>query len=151
MSEATAKTATSAQSEIQKLIEDQVAAIRVKDVEAATAFAAPDVRAFDLIDPLVYQGKEEVQKRLTQWFESFEGDTLGFDVTDLQISAGEDIAFCSSLNKVNGTTVDGNKLEMFWRATICFEKTDGQWVATHQHSSVPFNMETGKASMDLKP
>jgi ketosteroid isomerase-like protein len=40
---------------------------------------------------------------------------------------------------------------MFWRATVCFEKLNGQWLVTHEHSSVPFNMETMQASLDLKP
>jgi ketosteroid isomerase-like protein len=40
---------------------------------------------------------------------------------------------------------------MYWRATLCFRKIDGQWTVTHTHASVPFEVETGRASLDLKP
>ena len=32
-----------------------------------------------------------------------------------------------------------------------FSKIDGAWVVTHEHVSVPFDMETGKAACDLEP
>jgi len=43
------------------------------------------------------------------------------------------------------------KVDMWWRATNCFRKIDGKWVVAHGHSSEPFDMESGKALLDLKP
>ena len=40
---------------------------------------------------------------------------------------------------------------MWVRTTVCFRKIDGTWLITHEHNSVPFNPETGKASLDLAP
>jgi ketosteroid isomerase-like protein len=40
---------------------------------------------------------------------------------------------------------------MWWRTTLCFRKIDEKWMLTHSHDSVPFNMETGKASLNLEP
>jgi len=40
---------------------------------------------------------------------------------------------------------------MWWRETACYRKVEGEWLITHQHSSVPFDVESGKASLDLKP
>lgn len=37
------------------------------------------------------------------------------------------------------------------KTTICFRKLDGKWMVTHEHNSVPFDVESGKASLDLKP
>jgi len=37
------------------------------------------------------------------------------------------------------------------RATVCYRKIDGKWMIVHEHFSVPFDMETLKASLDLKP
>ncbi|MFY9570945.1 MAG: nuclear transport factor 2 family protein, partial [Blastocatellia bacterium] len=65
--------------------------------------------------------------------------------------AGEDVAFSHSLNRVKGTKTDGGDLEMWWRATVCYRKLGGKWIVTHEHSSVPFDVNTGKASLDLKP
>ena len=36
-------------------------------------------------------------------------------------------------------------------ATMGLQKTDGVWVITHEHNSVPFDAESGKASLDLAP
>ena len=40
---------------------------------------------------------------------------------------------------------------MWWRATAGYRRTDGKWIVTHQHASVPFDVASGKASLDLKP
>jgi hypothetical protein len=32
-----------------------------------------------------------------------------------------------------------------------YVKTQGKWFITHQHSSVPFDAESGKASLDVTP
>jgi ketosteroid isomerase-like protein len=61
------------------------------------------------------------------------------------------VAFSLSLNRVNATKTDGKRLDMWWRATVCYRKIDGKWMVTHEHSSVPFDEESGKASLDLKP
>jgi ketosteroid isomerase-like protein len=69
----------------------------------------------------------------------------------LEITEGGDVAFCHSLNGVSGTNTGGKRVEMWWRATTCFRKIDGQWLVTHGHSSEPFDMRSGKALLDLKP
>jgi ketosteroid isomerase-like protein len=105
---------------------------------------------FDVVNPLQYTGQDAVRKRTDEWLSSFR-DPLDYDIRDLNIAAGDDVAFCHSLNRVNGTTTDGNKIDMWWRATLCFRKIDGKWMVTHEHSSVPFDPKTGRASLDLKP
>jgi ketosteroid isomerase-like protein len=65
--------------------------------------------------------------------------------------AGDDVAFCHSLNRIDGTKTDGNKLKMWWRSTVCFRKIDNNWKIAHEHASVPFDVTSGFASLDLKP
>jgi len=138
------------ESEIRELVDATVKACCAKDAENLIAHYAPDVLAFDLINPLQYSGANEVRKRVTEWFASFEGP-IDYSVHDLKVKAEDGAAFCHSLNQVKGTTTSGQKLEMYWRATLCWQKRAGKWLVTHAHNSVPFDMKTGKASMDLKP
>lgn len=70
---------------------------------------------------------------------------------DLRIATNGDVAFSHSLNHVSGTKTDGRKLDMWWRATVCYRKIGNQRVVTHEHNSVPFNPDTGKTSLDLQP
>lgn len=143
--------ASATEEEIRAIVEGTVQACRSGDVEALLESYAKDMLAFDLIDPLQYHGADEVGKRAAQWLGSFQG-SIQYDLAELKITAGDTAAFCHSLNHVHGTKVsDGQVIDMWWRATLGFEKVDGQWTVTHSHTSVPFNMETGQASMGLKP
>jgi hypothetical protein len=81
---------------------------------------------------------------------SFEGP-IGYQVRDLTITADDGIAFCHSLNQVRAMRTDSQKLEMWWRATLCFRRIGGRWLLTHQHNSVPFDGESGRAAIGLKP
>ena len=136
--------------QIRGLIEDKIKAVRAKDIDGATSNYAPDVLSFDVINPLQYIGSDAIKKRLGDWFSSFQG-SIGFEIRDLSITVGGDVAFSHSLNHVSATKTDGVKLDMWWRETACYRKLDGRWVITHQHTSVPFDMESGKASLDLRP
>jgi ketosteroid isomerase-like protein len=52
---------------------------------------------------------------------------------------------------LSGTLKGGHKLDMWVRFTECYRKTNGHWLAIHDHVSVPADFDSGKAVMDLKP
>ena len=135
---------------IRALIDDQAKAIRAKDIDGSVSSYAPDVLLFDVVNPLQHVGSEAARKRLAEWFSSFRGP-IGYELRDLSIATGDDAAFAHSLNRVRATTTDGRKLDMWWRATVCYRKLDCEWMVTHEHASVPFDVESGQASLDLKP
>ena len=138
------------QDDIHHLVSASAAAVRTKDVDTLISSFAPDVLTFDVVGPLQCIGSDAARKRTEEWFASFE-DPIGYQVRDLTITAADDIAFCHSLNRVSATKKDGAKLEMWWRATLCFRRIDGKWLVTHQHNSVPFDAENGRAAIDLEP
>jgi len=138
------------EAEIRALYADWAKAIRAKDIEGSLAHYARDVLAFDLIDPLRYVGSDAVRERLEQWFSSFDGP-IGYENRDLSVTEGDDVAFAHSLNHVDATTTAGQKIDMWWRATVCFRKLDGRWMVVHSHTSVPFDMASGQASVGLRP
>jgi uncharacterized protein (TIGR02246 family) len=135
---------------IRGLIDDQAKAIRAKDIDGSVSNYAPDVLLFDVVNPLRSVGSDAARKRLAEWFSSFRGP-IGYELRDLSITTGDDVAFAHSLSRVSATTTDGKKLDMWWRATVCYRKIDGAWMVTHEHASVPFDVESGQASLDLKP
>jgi uncharacterized protein (TIGR02246 family) len=141
----------SAEAELSALIEDRTKAIRAKDVDAVLSVYAPDVLVYDLIDPLRHTGRESVGKRLEAWLSQFREGPIGYELRDLRLTVGGDAAFSHCLSHVDATTKDGRRIDMWWRVTSCFAWIDGRWTVTHEHSSVPFDMESLKASLDLKP
>jgi len=138
------------EAELRALLAEVSAATRAKDAAAIVARYTADVLAFDVVEPLQYRGSDEVRRRAQEWLVSWRGP-IEFEMRDLVISVSGESAFCHSLNHVAGTKTDGGAVDMWWRATTGFGKRDGEWVVTHLHSSVPFDMETGKASVTLKP
>jgi uncharacterized protein (TIGR02246 family) len=141
---------TTDEAAIRELLDAKVAATRSKDAGAATSSFAPDVLSFDVVDPLRHSGVDAVKKRAETWFSTFRGPIV-FELRDLHISVGDGVAFTHSLNHASGDLLAGGKLDMWWRETLCLEKRQGRWVIAHAHDSVPFNPETGKPSLSLKP
>jgi len=111
---------------------------------------APDVLLFDVVNPLQSTGSGAARARLKEWFASFDGP-IGYELRDLSIAAGDDVAFSHSLSRTSATTTDGRKVDVWWRATVCYRKVDGTWMVTHEHASVPFDVESDRASLDLEP
>jgi uncharacterized protein (TIGR02246 family) len=147
---AAARPESADEAEIRALIEKWAQAIRDKDIDRRMSNYARDVLLFDVVNPLRYTGADAVRKRGEEWFGSFQGP-IGYEIRDLRISVGGGVAFSHSLNRVSATRKDGRKLDMWWRATVCYRKLDGKWTVTHEHNSVPFDTATGKASLDLRP
>src|ERR1017187_6880045 len=139
------------ETQIQALIDDRTKAVRAKDVVRATSGIAPDILTFDVVNPLENIGSDASRKRAEEWFASFQGP-ISYETRDMNITAGDDVAFSHGLCHVSATMRDGGQqIDMWWRSTICFRKIDGNWMVTHEHNSVPFDPKSGKASLDLKP
>ena len=136
------------ESEIRGLIEDRVRAIREKDVDSVVSEYAPDLVMSNLAPPLQNKGVDK--KGIEKWFSQYEG-VIDCEIRDLSISTGDDLAFCHYLYRITGTMTNGNKVDMWVRATLCFRKIEGNWLITHEHDSEPFDMQTFKALLDLKP
>src|SRR3982750_1464663 len=105
---------TEVEDEIRKLVENRVESVRTKDIDRLMADHAPDILLFDVLIPLQYSGAIEAQKRTAEWFGWYDGP-IGYEVIDLRVTAGEDVAFCSYLYHVTGTMTNGNKVNMWVR------------------------------------
>jgi uncharacterized protein (TIGR02246 family) len=138
------------EAQIRNVIDDRLKAVRNKDVNASMSSLAPDILSFDVVNPLQHIGSDASRKRAEAWFSSFQGP-IGCEIRDLSITVCDDVAFSHGLSHVSATRTDGGQLDMWWRTTVCFRKIDGTWTITHEHNSVPFDVESGKASLDLKP
>jgi uncharacterized protein (TIGR02246 family) len=148
MATATGKAPNEAQ--IRELIDAWAKAVRAQNVNGMLSHYAPDVLSFDAVAQLQLVGLDAVRKRAEEWVSSFQAP-IGYEMRDLRITAGDDMAFSHSLNRVSGAMTNGKKVDMWVRATVCFHKTGGKWLVTHEHISVPFDVESSKAALELKP
>ena len=132
------------------VIEAIAKAVREKDVDAMLAHCAPDIVIFDMLPPLKHQGRDAIQRLWKKTLAAFDAP-VDYEVHQLELAVGEEIAFCRSLNRFGGARVGGERNVNWLCSTLGFRKLEGRWKLVHQHVSVPFDMETGKAMLDLKP
>jgi ketosteroid isomerase-like protein len=142
--------ASSTQVQVRDLIECYIVAIREHDIDRIMSCYAPDLVAFDLVPPLQYSGAEAFRKVWENVFEAFERP-IPYELRDLCITAGDDVAFSHSLNHNGGTMRDGRKVDLWLRWTACFRKIDGKWRIAHLQASVPVDIGRGRAAVDAKP
>lgn len=137
---------------LRNLVDDLAQALRAKDSHRALSRYAPDRVQFLLAPPLQYAGATAMDmKGLEEWFSTFRGP-LGYEVYNLNVAAKDDVAFCHSLNRLSGTKVDGERVDVWIRWTAGLRKIGSEWKITHEHESVPFYMDGSyKAAIDLKP
>ena len=115
---------------IRERIDSWVKALRAKDLDGLMSHYAQDILVFDLAPPLQYEGAVAYRKNWADWFPSFQGP-VGYEVRNLSITAGGDVAFSRSLNRITGTRTSGENSDVWLRATVGFRKTGGKWMVIH--------------------
>jgi ketosteroid isomerase-like protein len=140
------------ETQIRMLVQRWTNAIRTKDADGVLAPCAPDLVKFDLAPPLATAGPQALDRAdLESWFSTWRGP-IGFDLRDLSITVGDDLALCHGFVRISGTKTDGEWNDVWARQTLCLRRTGGAWRIVHEHTSVPFYMDgSARAAIDLQP
>src|SRR5439155_19048236 len=136
--------------QIRQLFDGWAKAFEAKDVEGVMAMYAPNITAFDIVPPLQFRGSDVYRKDYSAFFDQFAGPTH-LEIPNMQIEVSGDTAFAFGLERITGKMTNGGPVDMWLRYTEGLKRIDGQWRVVHEHISVPVDMATGKAAMDLKP
>ncbi|MGO4423080.1 nuclear transport factor 2 family protein [Streptomyces sp. MCAF7] len=135
---------------IRQQVDNIVEGIRPKDLEGLKQLYAADVVSFDVEPPLQHVGVEAKLKNWARAFTFFQD--VRYEVRDLAVTVGGDVAFGHCFGRLSGTLKNGTAISGMWvRATFCFQKIDGNWLIAHDQVSVPFDMASGKGVADLEP
>lgn len=143
-------TAQNDEAAIRELVDTLAQAIRARDVDAAMSVFVPEVVSFDLGPPLQHGGGEVFRQRWDALFKAYSGP-IGYEVHALDIAVGDGVAFSRSLNRTRGTTAGGRAVDRWVRWTAGYRRVDGQWRIVHEHVSVPADLHSGRAVLDLTP
>lgn len=135
---------------IRELLDHCIRALHDKDIEGLMSIYAPGVVSFDIVPPLQYKGAEAFRKVWEEVFTVYQGP-IDYEMHDLNITVGDDVAFTHSLNRISGTLNNGQQTNLWLRWTACFRKSNGKWLIVHHQNSVPADLEHGKAVLDLEP
>jgi ketosteroid isomerase-like protein len=140
------------ESTIRDIMRRRVDAMRTKDVASFLGDYASQTITFELAPPLRHTApKVESHDTMTAWLES-KGD-IDYEIQDLVVTAGTDIAFCHCLIHLLERDADGAVANNTWyRTTLGLRKVNGKWQIEHEHNSTPFYMDDeARAATDLKP
>jgi len=144
------ETMASTESELKALLDSQFEAMRMKDIDQLMSLYSADIVYFDLVPPLQYVGSAALRKRFLEWFDVWK-TSIGMEIRDLTIVAGRDIAAAHMLLRASGTLKSGHEVGYWVRASDFYRRPNDGWLITHEHVSLPVDMASRSAAIDLTP
>lgn len=146
----TVKNETNDEAAIRELIDRFAKAFRAKDIDGCMAVFASEIVSFDILPPLQTVGADVFVKHWQEFFGSYQGP-IDVEFPDVRIAAGDDVAFSYCLHRIAGRLKNGDKTDFWLRWTACWRKASDKWLIVHEQVSVPVDLGSGTALMDLKP
>jgi uncharacterized protein (TIGR02246 family) len=143
-------TAGQADAEIRAVYDRWAKAFEARDIDGIMAVYANPVVAYDVVPPLQYKGKEAYRKDYMELLSQYDGP-VHVEYRELTIMSSGDVGVIHALERFTGKLKNGQESDMWLRATSGLRKINGKWLIVHDHISVPVDLETGKAALDLKP
>lgn len=135
---------------IEAVIDARAQSMRAKNGAGTMATQAPSYFQYPLFATLQYAGETATGLDYTQTaFDGFDG-LIGYEVIEQTVFAGGDLGVSHSLSRISGTQASGAVLDMWFRKTLTFIRTEGTWLIAQEHESVPIAAD-GSAAMNLKP
>lgn len=142
-----------ARAEIKKLEDQWANAVKRKDATAVMKCYEPGKKlfVFDVVPPRQYTGSDAYKKDWEDTFDMLDGP-ITFEISDLAIETGTgDIAYGHSIQHLTGKLKKGGDLDVTVRVTDVYRRAGGKWLISHEHVSVPVDLDSGKADLQSKP
>jgi ketosteroid isomerase-like protein len=140
----------STESDVGSLLHRRSEAMGTKDIDRLMSLYSPDVVYFDLVPPLRYAGSAALRARFLDWFGRWES-AIGQEIRDLNVLGSGDVAAAHMLIWASGTLKGGHEVGYWVRTTNGCQWSNDGWLITHEHVSLPVDMASGRAAMDLVP
>src|SRR6185437_15987247 len=121
------------EAQIRARVADWERAVQEKNYDGILAWHHAAIVMYDVPPPFESIGIDAYRKT----WELFFRNTRKFRVLDLQVAAGDEVAFCYSPMKCSYRNDEARWVELDFRLTIGFKKIDGEWWFVHEHHSVP--------------
>jgi uncharacterized protein (TIGR02246 family) len=124
---------TANETQIRTIIENWAQAVRAQDLERVLAQHADDVLLFDVPLPVQSRGIAAYRESWELFFQSVPSPIV-FDLSELSITAGDDVAFAHGLLRCQSDAGDP-PVDLAIRLTVGLRKSAGQWMVVHEHHS----------------
>jgi uncharacterized protein (TIGR02246 family) len=124
------------ETDIRAIIERWARAVREEDRDRISADHDPQILMFDVPPPLFSRGQEAYMATWEVFFARAE-KPVRFDLSDINVTAGQDVAFATAIGHCVSIERDRIREELEFRLTMGFRKIDGRWRIMHEHHSLP--------------
>jgi uncharacterized protein (TIGR02246 family) len=121
---------------IRELVERWAQAVRAKDIDGILRNHSPDILMFDVPPPLESRGIDAYRKTWELFF-AWSLEPVAFDIHEMHVTAGKDVAFVTATMGCAGTEKNGKRIKLDFRLTVGLRKTERGWVVVHEHHSIP--------------
>ncbi len=123
--------------QIRGLIQRWAEAVHRGDMATVSADHAEDIVMFDVPPP--HDGVRGIAAYRNTWPSFFEWQRQGasFEITDLAVTAGSDVAFAHALLRCGTPDEFAEQPDRRLRLTIGLRKEGDRWIVTHEHHSFP--------------
>lgn len=115
---------TTDEMEIRKLVEDWASAVRRKDLPAILRNHASTILMFDVPPPFQSKGIEAYKQTWDTFF-AWSHEPVVFNIKQMSVTAGADVAFATAEMRCAGTEKNGEDIELDFRLTLGLRKVDG--------------------------
>jgi ketosteroid isomerase-like protein len=131
----TTKKSATDEAVIRALVESWVKGC-IKNINGILAIDSPELLMFDLPEATQSTGIEAYKRAWDVSF-SWSRKSGAFNLTEMNIAAGNDAAFVAALVRRTGTASSEEREELRFRLTIDVHKIGDQWIVTHEYHSIP--------------
>ncbi len=139
-----------AEAEVRAVLDGWLEAVRTEDVDRICAYYAADLRAFDAVSRLRFEGRESYREHWGVCLAAAPGPMV-FELHDVRIEVDGALAFSHFLSRCGVIEKDNAEKTSWFRGTQCYRRTADGWEIVHEHFSLPFDMETGAMLFDATP
>jgi ketosteroid isomerase-like protein len=128
---------TSDETQIATLIREWANAVHDGNLDVVLADHADDIVMFDVPPP--ENGVRGIAAYRDTWppFFAWQAGGASFEITELTVTAGHDVAFAYALLRCGGAEDLHAHPDHRLRLTIGLKKIEGRWEVTHEHHSFP--------------
>ena len=135
MADTTQRSPGTDETELCALIARWSKAVRDQDIAGIRADHDSNVLMFDVPPPFLSRGLDAYMATWETFF-AWQAKPVQFDLHDIAITAGNDVAFATALGRCCDLS-SGERVDLEFRLTMGFRKLDGKWRILHEHHSIP--------------
>ncbi|MFE2977422.1 YybH family protein [Streptomyces sp. NPDC059258] len=123
--------------QVRVLVERWAEAVHQGRLDTVVADHAEDIVMFDVPPP--YRGVRGADAYREVWpdFFAWQAQGAAFDIEELEVTAGQDVAFAHALVRCGTEDELTSHPELRLRLTLGLRREAGRWVVAHEHHSFP--------------